>query len=562
MSDSENQKSDASQPEFSHWILWERYVAGEELSQRQSEVLSDALKHDTEFRRDALAEQTVDQMLRLEAEAHDQTERFLAQVISKCKPAADDHALGTSATQPPNARMLDRALLQNITKDRQNSRKDLGGLFQTKNSLLAMAATVLVSITGVGFWYQKQNARNQSNQSLDLSGATKNNETKEESISSEGPGVALGESNLEIAQSNVNEKSEPATETYGDSVEPKQTADIVKKQLVLATVTKAERLEESSTIFSGSSLSKERFEISQGEIEIAMSNGVKVNVYAPCRLELLSENAIRLIAGELSVAVPNQTNEFLLETPAIAVANMGSAFDIVVEETGRTEVEVRRGGIAIQAIDYPNAQAWNLTAEATNSLVVYTYQKTLSDGLSQDVESSGSEKIRGPIASFARSLSGEKIGVITFNGQSRSFDDEVVFSKVREQVFQGVRSPGESFSRNWSRFVETAANEPQPAGSIQLNGKEYPFDNYNEAVLAQNNVLAQYVPSDKRNHSSVENDDQAAPPVANYGTAGGFQGTLFIRGQRRDFNNFEEYQTAMRELMGPAAEFGFFPFGK
>jgi hypothetical protein len=41
--------------------------------------------------------------------------------------------------------------------------------------------------------------------------------------------------------------------------------------------------------------------------------------------------------------------------------------------------------------------------------------------------------------------------------------------------------------------------------------------------------------------------------------AGHLRGSLFINGQRRDFDPLEQYQAAMRELMGPVADFGFFP---
>ncbi|MFN7291649.1 MAG: hypothetical protein ACK5YR_13340 [Pirellula sp.] len=399
-------------------------------------------------------------------------------------------------------------------------------------------------------------------QSLELSNATKKIEAKEESIPQDGSSFTIEHRRNNIAQANSNESNDAAQNPFGDPLEQNQTLLSANSQQVFATVTKAEQLDPSSSIVKGLSLGKESVIISEGELEIAMSGGVKVNVFAPCRLELQSENSLRLIAGELSLEVPNQNTQFQLETPAIAVANTDSAFDIVVEETGRTEVEVRRGGIAVQALDYPNAQAWNLNADATNSLVVYTPEDSFMDGLPQNRESNVTNKVSGPIASFAKSLSGEKIGVITFNGQSRSFDDEVVFSKVREQVFRGVRTPGESLARNWSRFVETAANEPQPTGTIELNGKEYSFDNYNEAVLAQNNVLAQFAPSVNADNSSEQSDGQTVPPVTNNETLRGFQGTPFIRGQRRDFHNFEEYQTALRELMGPAAEFGFFSFGK
>lgn len=562
MNDSGNEKSNVSQPEFSPLGLWDRYHSGEDLSAKQIEFLSNSLKNDVEFRRNALAERTVDQMLRIEAEPHDQTEGFLGRVLAKCNSATDDNLPVATASQGLDTKLLDRTLLENINKDRINIRNKEGHLFRTKNAWLAMAAIVLISVTGIGFWYQNQNIGKLRDQSPNISEATKKIETKEESAALDGSTIASGGRVDDIATSNPKTSDEEVMAFSDDPTDKNRTTGLAKNPQVLATVTKVERLSENTKLVSGLSLGKESIFISDGEIEIAMSSGVQIKLFAPCRLEIRAENSIRLVTGELSLEVPNQLTKFQLETPAIAVANTDSAFDIVVEDSGRTEVEVRRGGIAVQAIDYPNAQAWDLNADATNSLVVYTSPNSLSDGLPPDNPLGTSRGIRGPIASFAKGLSGDKTGVITFNGQSRSFDDEVVFSKVREHVFQGVRSPGESFAKNWSRFVETAANEPQPAGTIRLNGKEYSFDNYNEAVLAQNNVLAQFAPGEKTNNSIDQNDGQISLPAANSDASGGFRGTLFIRGQQREFQNFDEYQTALRELMGPAAEFGFFSFGK
>ncbi|MCU0712014.1 MAG: FecR family protein [Pirellula sp.] len=560
MSDSENQKSDTSQPAFSPWALWERYNAGEDLSPQQSNALRESLQRDTEFRRDALAERTVDQMLRIEAETPDESEAFVARVLAKC------HTSTNEATTNSNARLLDRALLQNIAKDRQNTQRERTSWNRPSSAWLAIAAAVVVSLTGFGVWYQNQNVANkfganQSNQSSDLAVISEETGPMNEASTPETPQSKASDGLVQNRTSELGKVEDSVVESQ-NVVLPENSLIPDQSSIVFATVTETSHLSDSTKLVKGMTIGEDRIEIPQGEIVLSMADGATVNVFAPCRLELLSGNSLRLTSGELSVSVANESTRFQVKTPAIAVTNSGSVFDIVVEETGRTEVEVRRGEIAVEAIDYPNAQAWSLNADTTSFLTIYTPVRDSKGGHLSDIESIASDTIRAPIASLAKSLSGEAKGVITFNGQSRSFDDEVVFSKVREQVFQGAKSPGERFVKDWSRFVETATNQPQPAGSIQLNGKEYAFDNYNEAVLAQNNVLAQFAPTEKSIDSSEQSDDQSNAVEATEQLSGSFHGTVFIRGQRRDFRTFEEYRAAMKELMGPAAEFGFFPFGK
>ena len=561
MSDKEKKLSDASQPRSHPWALWDRYIAGDELSNTQSDALRSALRNDAVFRQNAIGEQTVDQLLKSESETLDLSEAFVSRVLAKCNSLASETRLEELSGQT-SVNMLDRGLLENINKDRRQNRRDNPNLYRHSIVWFAIAATVLVSLAGTGFWFQQQKGVNISDTSPDQLAESKGSKLNLDSsalrTSQEGALESpVDQSNM--ASDDANNANAAVSKHDGS---PDTTSEPDGKSYVLATVTDFNRLGESSKITKGLMIGQETIEIDQGEIILTMTCGARVNVFAPCRLEFISENSLRLITGELSVSVPSETPQFQLQTPAVAITNSGSLFDVMVEESGRTEVEVRRGGIAVEALQYPNVQAWDLNAEAINFLTIYTPEPSSEVGMQPDDQRQLSGKNHGPIASLARSLAGESKGVITFNGQSRSFDDEIVFTKVREQVFRRARSSTDQFTKNWSQFVETATSQPQPAGSIQLNGKEYPFENYNEAVLAQNNVLAQFAPTDPSKDSNSESNEASESPVSNPAIPGGFQGTLFIRGERRDFRTFEEYQSAMKELMGPAAEFGFFPFGK
>ncbi|MCU0719896.1 MAG: FecR family protein [Pirellula sp.] len=545
MSDSENKLNDASQPGSNPWGLWDRYVAGDELSDKQSEMLRNALRSDTLFRQNAIGEQTVDQLLRIESETPDQSEAFVSRVLAQCN----------------SSNLLDRELLENINKERLSKRSGNSTLYRHSITWFAMAATVLVSLTATGFWFRRHYEVNESENSTDLVAGTKEIEPIQES-------PALGASQANVLEGLV-DKSRSATEQTEDTNTtnsklgglqntnaPDQNSD------VFASIVDSKEVGGDSPLLKGFTIGREVIEIDQGEIMLAMSCGARVEVFAPSRFELISGDSLRLVSGELSVSMPNEAAQFQLKTPTVAITNSGSVFDVVVEKSGRTEVEVRRGGIVVEALEYPSAQAWNLNAEAFNLLTIYT-PGTSSEGVMQPSDDrQGSGDTHSPIASLARTLAGEAKGVITFNGQSRSFDDEIVFAKVREQVFRRAKTSTDQFAKTWSQFVETATNQPQPEGRIQLNGKEYSFGNYNEAVLAQNDVLAQFAPIDTSKDSNTESNEETESTVSNSAIPSGFQGTLFIRGQRRDFRTFEEYQSAMRELMGPAAEFGFFPFGK
>ncbi len=247
MSDSENQRNDAPNPNLSSWALWEQYTSGEELTRKQSEALTESLKSDDEFRHNVLAEQAVDQMLRMEAERPDQSEAFVARVLAKVASLETNQGISNSTSQSPIVKLLDPTQLENIKKDRQITRNEESILRRPRGAWLSIAALVLVSVTGVGYWYRNVHREQGSNRSIDLAEAPKGTESAADLTAELAPQQPFKESQMESVVDNGIAKSTPTNEP---SVEPVvnpivQGSNVVAvpQQTALATVTKAERLE-------------------------------------------------------------------------------------------------------------------------------------------------------------------------------------------------------------------------------------------------------------------------------------------------------------------------------
>jgi hypothetical protein len=490
--------------------LWDRFTEGESLASTERQLLVAALRDDIDFRQFVIDERWIDSLLKIEAEDELATAAFVGRVLQRCQPEAAliaEHGTVQTLVKP-------FPIGQAVAINTQPSHRYRRPSRHQRIVWWTVAAILLLSVSGIGVWYRSDPSRPAQ--------------------------VAMVKPDAPIT-SKVD--IDAGVETKEPILDP-----TMPSQPFYAMLTRTDQIGEGVNLNVGDRFGEQAFELASGEIQLTMASGVMVELFAPVRVEFTSPNSLRLLSGELSATVPSSAQGFQVLTPSVVVTDLGTVFDIAVEESGKTEIEVRDGNVTVASRDESTQQQWHLNADQTYRLTFYAPPV---HGL---VNVSAPETSIRPIVSWAHHQTGETTGVISLDGRSLKFDDEVVFATVRDQLFRGIQESPQQLAGAWNQFVEATTNEPPPAGSIELNGKEFQFDNFNEAVRAQNKILAQFAPSpDLPPAAEVA---QPNPPDA----AGHFRGSLFIKGERRDFDSLEQYQAAMRELMGPAADFGFFPF--
>lgn len=303
-------------------------------------------------------------------------------------------------------------------------------------------------------------------------------------------------------------------------------------------------------------------QIASGELQLTLASGVMIDVFAPSRLEIVSNNAIRLWQGEIAAQVPPPAVGFQILTPAATVTDLGTTFDVLVDPLGTTEIEVRSGQVSVATVDQNTQLQWLLTDDDAYNLTLFSPSQPR--GPNNKLLENDSLPNPTAWASRLRRVSGRITGVVALDGRSLQFDDETVFATVKDRLFRGVASSEASLSDTWSQFVEASTAGPQPQGQLRLNDQEFNFGNFNEAVKAQNEVFAQFAPErmGARDPNRPAQNPVADPPPRLGPLPGleNFRGSLMLHGQRRDFNSWEEYRAALKELMGPLAEFGGFNF--
>ncbi|MEM9345942.1 MAG: FecR family protein [Planctomycetota bacterium] len=127
----------------------------------------------------------------------------------------------------------------------------------------------------------------------------------------------------------------------------------------------------------GESLSAgQRFTLIEGFAEVTMKRGGVVLLEAPCTIELIHDNAIRLDRGRLVGIVESERAQgFLVRTPQIDVVDLGTRFGVEADPTSdHSAVSVIEGLVEVSAIETDSGQPSVVRLEAEQGLLARTGQ--------------------------------------------------------------------------------------------------------------------------------------------------------------------------------------------
>lgn len=103
----------------------------------------------------------------------------------------------------------------------------------------------------------------------------------------------------------------------------------------------------------GHALAAGRYQLAQGSARLRLDNGVDLFVEGPAELELRSVAHGILHRGRISAHVPPQAIGFRLDAAALRVVDLGTAFGLVMDDTGRPRVHVFEGKVAASVASTP-----------------------------------------------------------------------------------------------------------------------------------------------------------------------------------------------------------------
>lgn len=94
-----------------------------------------------------------------------------------------------------------------------------------------------------------------------------------------------------------------------------------------------------SQVFSGD------FTLEKGYTELTLTNGVRLTLEAPIKLDFKNPDLIHLYKGNLVANVPEQAIGFTVLTPSSEIIDLGTEFAVGVSDTGASEVHVMQGEV-------------------------------------------------------------------------------------------------------------------------------------------------------------------------------------------------------------------------
>tara|TARA_R110002096_G_scaffold238581_4_gene430132 strand:+ start:6015 stop:7355 length:1341 start_codon:yes stop_codon:yes gene_type:complete len=115
----------------------------------------------------------------------------------------------------------------------------------------------------------------------------------------------------------------------------------------IAVVTNAEGAlweGDDASVMVGSALKAGLVELCEGRVEIELDSGVHIAMEGPSRFELIDETRGRLHQGKLSANVPPEGIGFTVDTPNMAVVDLGTEFGLNVNQNA-SEVHVFNGEV-------------------------------------------------------------------------------------------------------------------------------------------------------------------------------------------------------------------------
>lgn len=306
------------------------------------------------------------------------------------------------------------------------------------------------------------------------------------------------------------------------NVEPANRSDATMPgQFVTLTMIEDPVWERKSLV--GDRLGDEIIRLFAGSVELTFDQGAVVAVDGPVEFRPRATGQLELRRGRLLASVPQKAIGFTVSTPTSKIVDLGTEFEVAVNDTGESDVQVLKGEVEVAPVleegdEFPK---WRLLPSQFDRASFYARPRMQG-------ATPISASLRGPREQFQ--------GFVSINGQTAEFSSPEAFENVRRRAESELARSQENALRQWKAFVDSMQNQMQ--GTMNLNGQEMQFGSMQDVMRMQNQMLETVRRAGGR---SVESN---------------FSGSFNVNGKVITFKTREEYEAARQTAFGPAATFG------
>ena len=491
MKDNQNQETIVARQ------LWSGLVHGEQLSADEQSTLQKALENDARLRQECDADATVHALLRSLHDVKQTEDDFVQAVMST---VADGTSLPTVAAAPVATRL---PATRAATPRRRASR---GGI-------LISLTVVLLAAIGIIVRYAPH-PRQAGNPSLQVNVPVI---PPAPVLQAPVDQIAVQPVQVPVDHPAAMESLQPAEPAAGAAPLPGST---------FVTLTKIEAPVWERSWAEGDRIGDVVVRLFGGRLELTFDDGAKVLVEAPSEFRPLTTGQLQLRRGRMTASVPEEAIGFTVSTPTSQVVDLGTEFEVSVKETGASDVLVRKGEIEVLPAVGKDAtpRKWRLVPNGFHKATFFERVNAAETS---------------PVCVAIRGTNGEFQGLISVNGEAAEFASADAFEDVRERVQQRFETSQQETVQQWTEFVEAIRKNVR--GTMQLNGAEVQFGNFEEVMKLQQQMLERM---------RIPGGAPVDVPGAD------FNGSININGKVISFRTREEYESARRAAFGAAANFG------
>ena len=166
----------------------------------------------------------------------------------------------------------------------------------------------------------------------------------------------------------------------------------------------------------------------------------------PAVLELRSGDEVFLKCGSLTARVPSRAVGFLVATPLSRIVNLGTEFDVVVEDSGATQTVVRQGRVSL------SPQRGQEAAGTPIELAVEGL-----DCATVSVPNISASVV--PVTTIARGSQGRFLARMSVNGKTAEFHSRTTFREFQNVAFKQLRQAPHQFGEKWPALVDGAGGD-------------------------------------------------------------------------------------------------------
>ena len=527
--------------------LWSRLISGESLDDVEQRRLADFLQQDSALRAEIEADATLDAMLRFMNDGRQTDEQFIQGVLDRCS-AMQPHALPNTEVPPIEGDLAGRSgaiksvplngvqftvdsnrLRTHRKAQSRRRQRSIWMAFTLAASILACLSLAIWSLLDTPIPVARTNSTDKAAQSpvvqIPETATARVPENKQmdapSSIASRDQDPIPQNMAIDLSNDPPNSEVPPLDLPKRDEMNPQIPNAGSLARFVTFTSVNDPVWERKSVV--GDRLGDEIVRLFAGSVELTFDEGAVVTVDGPIEFRPLSTGQLELRRGRLLASVPQKAIGFTVSTPTSRIVDLGTEFEVAVNEAGESDVKVLKGEVEVAPITQheDNVQKWRLLPDNFNRASFFALPQ-----------------IQGPVPVSAslQGQGGQFRGIVSIDGKTAEFTSLEAFDNVRRHAAtELVRSQANTL-RQWKEFVDSMQHNMQ--GTMKMNGHEMQFGSLQDVMRMQNSML------EKVQKAGINSN------------ASSFSGSININGKVMTFKNREEYEAARRAAFGPAATFG------